>query len=195
MSISDLHHFHIPVLGTGFSIDAPVKVSKYGISSVMSLADDTLMEKLRKHYAEKNNIIYSEIGDKENDSRAKRITAYLNLMNRLAKEQFQILKQSVFEHGSEINKYFEMLPDISTLKIKYKEMLETKDSSILLSLQKWLRDNIRLGAIDVNIMTKLDKANYDNQGAQLPVEFNDAHAALRGFANSDLESAVVFSAG
>ncbi len=195
MSISDLHHFHIPVLGTGFSIDAPVKVSKYGISSVMSLADDTLMEKLRKHYAEKNNIIYSEIGDKENDSRAKRITAYLNLMNRLAKEQFQILKQSVFEHGSEINKYFEMLPDISTLKIKYKEMLETKDSSILLSLQKWLRENIRLGAIDVNIMTKLDKANYDTLGAQLPVEYNDAHAALRGFANSDLESAVVFSAG
>ncbi len=195
MSISDLHDFHIPVLGTGFSIDTPIKVSKYGISSVMSLADDTLMEKLRKHYTEKNDIPYSDISDKEKDSRAKRITAYLNLINRLAKEQFQILKHSVFEHGSEISKYFEMLPDISMLKIKYKEMLATKDTNIMLSLQKWLRENLKPGSIDVNIMTKLDKANYDMQGIQLPVEYNDAHAALRGYANSDLESSIVFSAG
>ena len=43
-------------------------------------------------------------------------------------------------------------------------------------------------------MTKLDKDNFIND-EQLPIEFNDAHAALRGFANSTLESSVVLSAG
>ena len=50
------------------------------------------------------------------------------------------------------------------------------------------------GSIDVNIMTKVDKANFDESG-QLPVEFNDAHASLRGFAESSLSSSVVLSAG
>ena len=46
----------------------------------------------------------------------------------------------------------------------------------------------------MNIMTKLDKDNFIND-EQLPIEFNDAHAALRGFVNSTLESSVVLSAG
>ena len=195
MNNSNYHQFHIPVLGTGFSLDTPVKVAKYGISSVVSLADDTLMEKLRVNYYEKNNLPFTSIGEKENDSRAKRITAYLNWMNSLVKEQFQNLKNSLFECGSEISKYFEMLPDMSALKMKYNEMLKTNDVNSAMKLQNWLRENIKPGSIDVNIMTKLDKVNYDNKGCQLPIEHNDAHAALRGFANSELESAVVFSAG
>ena len=47
---------------------------------------------------------------------------------------------------------------------------------------------------DVNIMTKIDKDNYLKQ-EKLPVEYNDAHAALRGFAMSNLESSMVLSAG
>jgi len=195
MNDSDNHKFHIPVLGTGFSLDAPIKVSKYGISSVVSLADDTLIEKLRIHYSKKYNLEYSSIGDKEIDSRAKRITAYLNMMNNLVKEQFQKLKHSAFESGSEISKYFEMLPDLSELKIKYKEMLGTKDNKVMIKLQNWLRENINPGSIDVNIMTKLDKVNYDSKGIQLPIEYNDAHAALRGYAKSELGSSIVFSAG
>jgi len=54
--------------------------------------------------------------------------------------------------------------------------------------------HLKAGEIDVNIMTKVDKDNFSN-GEQLPVEFNDAHASLRGFANSNLSSSVVFSAG
>ena len=50
------------------------------------------------------------------------------------------------------------------------------------------------GSIDVNIMTKLDKENY-RKTEKLPVEFNDAHAALRGFAQSKLKSSLVLSAG
>lgn len=61
-------------------------------------------------------------------------------------------------------------------------------------LKTWMHDNIRPGGIDVNIMTKLDRANYRNN-EPLPVEYNDAHAALRGFALSNLSSSVVLSAG
>ncbi|MCL4547613.1 MAG: hypothetical protein M1495_03500, partial [Bacteroidetes bacterium] len=70
-----MHKFHIPVLGLGFSVDAPVKVAKYGISSVMSIVDDILLEHLRKHYLEKSGKPYVEIKADEHDSRARRTTA------------------------------------------------------------------------------------------------------------------------
>ncbi len=189
------HTFHIPVLGLCFSVDAPIKVAKYGISSVVSIVDDTLLEQMRKHHLEKNNKPYEKINSKEYDSRAKRITAYLNMMNDIVKEQFEKVKHSAFEKGSEITHYFEMLPDVSTLKQKYNEMLGSNDKSVKENMQNLLRENIRPGSIDVNIMTKLDKINYDSEGNELPGEFSDAQAALRGFAMSELESSIVFSAG
>ena len=189
------HTFHIPVLGLCFSVDAPIKVAKYGISSVVSIVDDTLLEQMRKHHSEKNNKPYEKISSKEPDSRAKRVTAYLNMMNEIVKEQFEKVKQSAFERGSEITRYFEMLPDVSSLKKKYKEMLAAKDLATAEKLQNQLRESIKPGSIDVNIMTKLDKVNYDSNGNELPGEFNDAQAALRGFAMSELESSIVFSAG
>jgi hypothetical protein len=59
---------------------------------------------------------------------------------------------------------------------------------------QWLKDKITPGSIDVNIMTKLDKDNYI-KNEKLPVEYNDAHAALRGFAQSNLKSSIILSAG
>lgn len=195
MNASYGHKFHIPVLGVGFSVDAPLKVAKYGISSVMSLVDDTLLEKLRKHYLELRGKTYIPIETDEADSRAKRITAYLNMVNQFVKEDFEKLKSSPFEPGSEITKYFEMLPDDSVLKIQYREMLETSDRTLKFKIEKNIREQITPGSIDVNIMTKLDKVNYDKEGTALPSEFNDALAALRGYALSDLESSIIFSAG
>lgn len=188
------HKFHIPVLGVAFSVDAPLKVAKYGISSVMSLVDDTLVERLRQHYLEKLGRPYVKIEDSD-QARSLRITAYLNMIKQLVEEQFEELKNSPFENGSEITKYFEMLPDSSELKIKYYEMLNTENERVRINLQNELRNNIYPGSIDVNIMTKVDKANYNSEGLLLPSEFNDAHAALRGFAMSDLESSIIFSAG
>ena len=190
-----MHKFHIPVLGLGFSVDAPVKVAKYGISSVMSIVDDILLEHLRKHYLEKSGKPYVEIKADEHDSRARRTTAYLNMIGQIVKEKFQELKNSEFEDGSEINKYFEMLPDDSDLKMKYDEMLQTNDAATTKKLQNQLRESITPGEVNVNIMTKVDKANYDSNGNPLPTEFNDALAALRGFALSELESSIIFSAG
>ena len=186
------HSFHIPVMGIGFTIDAALRVSQYGIDSVISLVDDILLEKLRKMYCDKFAIPYREITDDTEDFRAKRITSYLNLINNMAKKKFEELSDAAIDKSDEIKKYFDMLPDSSTIKQKIKSL-----SSEYFDPNKagnWLKDNLSMGSIDVNIMTQLDKENYI-EGEKLPVEYNDAHAALRGYANSDLNSSIVLSAG
>jgi hypothetical protein len=192
---STAHSFHIPVMGTSFTIDTPLKVSKYGISSVISLVDDDLIEKMRKHYCKTFDQPYEEITNKADDYRAERIRLYLNLINELVKDNCVNLRYSEFEEGSEINKYFELLPETSQLKQEYNEMISETDNVERYVLQEKLRRRIVEGSIDVNIMTKLDKANYKNKTEELPTEYNDAHAALRGFANSNLASSIILSAG
>jgi len=189
------HSFHIPVMGIGFTVDTPIKVAQYGIDSVIFISDDIILEKMRKMYAGKFKLPYSEISEKVEDSRAKRITSYLNLMKTVAEKKLDDIKNASIEKGTELKKYFSMLPDTSTLKNEFLKF--TEKITDVSEIKKWLNDNLTLGDINVNIMTKLDKVNYDvnNKKEALPIEFNDAHAALRGFANSDLNSSMVFSAG
>lgn len=195
MSTTDYHTFHIPVMGLGYTIDTPLKVARYGISSVVSIIEDGLVEKMRKYYCEMEKEIYNEIPQQDLDHRAQRITAYLNLMKKIAERQLIKLKSEAFEAGSDIVKYFEMLPEDSALRIYFKEMERENDLDKKAEMQKNLREKIKAGSIDVNIMTKCDRINYSDTGETLPVEFADAMAALRGFAHSDLSSSVVFSAG
>ncbi len=185
------HSFHIPVMGIGFTIDTPVKVAHLGIDSVISLVDDMLMEKMRRFYCEKMLLPYQEITDKIEDFRAKRITSYLNLMKEIADQKLDELKTAGQDKIEEIKHYFQLLPDSSELKEEFNIRLQ---SFSFKEMKEWLKENLSLGNIDVNIMTKVDKDNYKN-GEKLPVEFNDAHAALRGFAQSNLNSSVVLSAG
>jgi len=189
------HTFHIPVMGIGFTVDTPLKVAPYGISSVLSLGDDFLLERLREFYSKENNLPFEPIPRDAEDGRAHRITAYLNLMNKMVKDKFETLKNSSFEKGSELTKYFEMLPEYAPIKKEYNKLLEETDSSVITKKQEWLKNNLVEGDIDVNVMTKLDKDNYTKTGDKLPLEMNDAHAALRGFAKSDLNSGIVLSAG
>lgn len=191
----DIHSFYIPVMGTAFTIESPVKVAKYGISSVVSSVDDLLIEKMRKFHCKLAGNEYIPIDKYDHDSRARRITAYLNLLNEVVKDQFAKLKASAFQAGTEITKYFELLSDSSALKQRYKTMLAITDPAAKKQVQTELRSAIRPGSIDLNIMTKLDRMNFDKRGAPLPAEYSDALAALRGFANSDLTAAIVFSAG
>lgn len=190
---SSAHTFHIPVMGTGFSIDTPLKVAKYGISSVISLVDDVLIEQVRKFYCDKTGEPYKAIENSDHDARAKRITAYLNLVDKLVKRQVKDLQASPFENNSEITKYYEMLPECP-LKDLYIEMLATNDAARKAELQNVLRKKAQPGRIDVNIMTKIDAPHRLN-GNTLPREYNDAMSALRGYAQSTLNSAIVFSAG
>lgn len=186
------HSFHIPVMGIGFTIDSPLKVAQYGIDSVISLVDDILLEKLRKMYSEKFEIPYTEITDKIEDFRAKRITSYLNLISDLVDKKFEALKNGAAEKGEELKAYINMLPSTSSIKEEFNKL--TENGFTIAEIKNWVAQNLTKGSIDVNIMTKVDKDNYI-KNEKLPVEYNDAHAALRGFANSKLQSSVVLSAG
>jgi len=189
------HTFHIPVLGLGYSVDTPMKAARYGISSVASIVDDELIERIRKHHTLQNNEHYIPIPATEADYRAKRITAYLDLMDRIVNKQFETLRQEPFEEGREISRYFELLPETAPLKIQYREMAATEDPVEKSRLQNELRNNLTKGAIDVNIMSKVDKMNRGTDGELLDEIYSDASAALRGFAMSTLDSSLILSAG
>lgn len=179
-------------MGIGFTIDTPLKVAHNGIDSVISLVDDILIEKLRKMYCEKFELPYQEISDKLEDFRAKRITSYLNLINDLAHKKFEDLINSVHNTGKEIKEYLSLLPNASHLKDEFEKLTSNDFSAV--EIKKWVRENFSMGSIDVNIMTKVDKENFIKK-VKLPTEFNDAHAALRGYANSELISSLILSAG
>lgn len=187
------HTFHIPVMGLAYTIDSPIRVAHYGISSVISITDDELIEKMRAFYSEKFSLPYQEITQKFHDYRAERITHYLNLVDVIVSDKLENFKNELAESKSSLENYIAMLPNKSDLK---KGLQHFIDEGITLkeTIKNYLEDNLFAGEIDVNIMTKVDKDNY-NKNEQLPVEFNDAHAALRGFGNSNLTSSVVLSAG
>lgn len=192
MDFLNKHTFHIPVLGLGYTLDTPIKVAPYGISSVISLVDDKLMEQLREFYCQKFDLPFKAISEKVEDFRAKRITSYLNMVDEIVSTKVADLKKSALSKGSEFEKYISMLPDLSTIREKFN--LAEKSRQLKDDLTHWIQEHLPVGQIDVNIMTKLDKVNYAN-GEELPIEYNDAHAALRGFANSNLSSSLVLSAG
>ncbi len=186
------HSFHIPVMGLAYTIDSPIKVAKYGISSVISIVDDFLIEIMNEYYSTKYKIPFKAISVKTEDYRAKRITSYLNTVDTIVKQKFDNLKNSFDEKSSEFDKYLEMLPDFSEIKKNFNEKF--KNFNLKEDAANWINSNLKAGSIDVNIMTKLDKVNH-SKNEKLSSEFNDAHASLRGFANSNLESSIVLSAG
>lgn len=189
------HTFHIPVMGLGYTIDTPLKVARFGISSVVSIIEDHLLEKMRKFHANKAGLQFVPIPVTQADSRAKRITAYLDLLNTLVMKQVEQIKSESLTAGNEIVKYFQLSAPFSKWKEKYDAFLHMNSGNAREELEKQLRDSILPGALDVNIMTKCDRTNYDENGEALSAEYSDAMAALRGFALSTCNSSVVFSAG
>ncbi len=187
------HSFHIPVMGLAFTIDSPIRVAQYGISSAISITDDDLIEKMSAFYSEKFSIPYQEITQKIQDYRAQRITHYLNLMDTIIHKKFEKFKHEIIESKLALENYIAILPNKSDLKKGLQEFVEG-GISMKSNLINFIDKKLTLGEIDVNIMTKVDKDNYLNK-KQLPIAFNDAHAALRGFANSKLTSSVILSAG
>ena len=190
---NQLHTFHIPVMGLAYTIDSPIRVAKYGISSVISIVDDELIEKMNAFYSKKFDVPYQEITQKIHDYRAERITSYLNLVDKIVKEKFENFKTELSESKSALENYIAMLPNKSEIKIGLQNLLED-GVAFKENIKSYLEKNLYPGDIDVNIMTKLDKDNFIKD-EQLPIAFNDAHAALRGFVNSTVESSVVLSAG
>jgi hypothetical protein len=182
-------------MGTGHSVDTPIRVAPLGISSVISLVDDILLERVRKYYSEKYGLPYFEIPKDEEDGRAKRITAYLETVREIVQIKMETIRKQPFFETNDKTKYFELLPDESSLKGDYNKLLNMKAGSERDALEKNLTLRMQPGSIDVNIMVKLDRSNFDSNGNPLSDEFSDAKAALRGYANSGLRSSIVFSAG
>ena len=188
------HTFHIPVMGIGHSVDTPIRVAPLGITSVISLVDDILLEKIRKYYSEKYGLPYVKLPGNEEDGRAKRITAYLETVREIVRIRMEDIREQPFFEVNDKGKYFDLLAEETPMKREYNKLLKMKAGPERNALAKDLTRRMQPGSIDVNIMVKLDCINPDNNGNLLS-EFSDAKSALRGYAKSGLRSSIVFSAG
>ncbi|MDQ0781822.1 hypothetical protein [Chryseobacterium sp. W4I1] len=193
MTHKPLHNFHIPVMGLAYTIDSPIRVAQYGISSVISIIDDEILERMKDFYNKKFNLEYLGISTKTEDYRAKRITAYLDMVDDIVNEKFESFKEEITKNKEALKNFMAILPNTSALKSGLQNLVSQTDH-LGSSIKSFIESNLRPGSIDVNIMTKVDKDNY-KKNEQLPVMFNDAHASLRGFAKSKLSSSMVLSAG
>jgi len=177
-----VHRFHIPVMGIGFTVDSALRVARLGISTVISLADDRLIERVRRHYCAQQGLPCEPITAHDPDARAKRITAWLDLVGDLVARQLDEIRAQPFRPGTDKWRFVSLLPDSSAVKQRF---LRGEDAS----------SELHRGAIDVNIMTKVDSATYAPDGSKRDPEYSLAKAALRGFARSKLRGSLVLSAG
>lgn len=187
------HTFHVPVMGTGFTIDTPLRIGKFGIASVVSLVDDNLIEKVRRTYAKQWQLPYQRISAHSSIDRARRITAYFDLMVDILERQIAAIRALPFEPGNDKAKYFDLLPQSSSTKALYQTYLQLKDANAKLAMEDLLNRAIVPGRLGCNIMTKLDASRFDADEHEPAL--SDAKAALKGFADSKCEGDVVLSAG
>ena len=81
------HSFHIPVMGTGFTVDTPLHVARYGISSVVSLGDDLLLEQMRRYHCERERLPFEPVNPRAPNARVLRTRHYLDVLDRLVARQ------------------------------------------------------------------------------------------------------------
>lgn len=193
--LSSPHGFHIPVMGLGYTIDTPVKVAHFGISSVISIIEDELIERMREYHCAQAGEPYVAIPLKEIDHRAQRITAYLDLVRRLVQRNAEALRTQPFTESSDSSRYFLMLPEGSPLSHDFHRWMAMEPGPERDALDERLHAAMVVGAIDVNIMAKIDRTVHDKDGTALPAEYAEGMAAFRGFARSGLDSSIVLSAG
>ena len=158
------HSFHIPVMGLSYTIDSPIKVAHFGITSAVSIIEDNLVEMMREYYYQQSKEVFLPISSKSKDYRSRRITDYLNLMGRIVKANLAKVKASKFSEDSDIFKYFNMLPSGHELRKLFYKYIITTNKAEKVKLEKLLRNSIAPGAIEVNIMTKVDKTQHDKAG-------------------------------
>lgn len=188
------HSFHVPVMGIGFTIDTPVRLAPYGIDSVISLVNDDVIEAARAHHSKERLMTYTPIEKSAPDSRARRITAYLDLVQVLVDRDTDLLRRAPLTKGSKICRYFELLPSHDPARCEYFTAMGLPEGQERSARLEALREQVTPGSIGVNIMTKLD-GPLDQKGDPRPPHGSDAHAALRGFARSIARGPLVLSAG
>lgn len=191
---SSPHNFHIPVMGLGFTIDTPLKVAKYGINSTVSIMDNELVETVRQSICEEYNLQFVAVTQNDTDFQAERVTKYLNTLVEIIALQEQEIRELRGKAWEVIRKYIQLLPDKSGLKQLYNNILASNGCDVVQAYEA-VSKAIVFGQVEVNIMTKIDQPKYFKDGSCQDINASPARAALRGFANSKLNSSVVFSAG
>lgn len=180
-------------MGTGFTIDSPLRVGRFGIDSVMSLGDDNLLEECRRYHSELNKLPFVAIAPEEVDARARRIQAWLDLVDRLLKAQIEEVRNAPLQEGSLLDRYFRLMPP-GEARSAWERARTLPAGADRDAAAAALRPLVHAGSPDVNIMTKVDRST-DRSGKPFPPGGSDTQAALRGFANSSISSGLVFSAG
>jgi hypothetical protein len=158
-------------MGLAYTIDSPIRVAQYGISSVISITDDELIEKMRAFYSKKFSLPYQEITQKCHDYRAERIKHYLNLVDTIVKDKFENFKNELSESKTVLENYIAMLPNTSAFKEGLQKFI---DEGLLIkdSVKNYLAEHFSPGGIDVNIMTKVDNTEINNKLQSYKVEIN-----------------------
>lgn len=189
------HRFLIPVMGTGHSIDTPLRVARWGISSVISLVDDIMIEQVHRLHCQRRGLAFEAVSPREPKARAERIRRYMDFLFDQVQAQMADLKAKPFAPDSDKTRWFELLPDSSPLKAEYKAVLKMERGEARDRAEAALTDRMEPGSIDANIMTKLDRRPVGADGALSDPRLSDAKLALEGFALSRNPGNMVFSAG
>ena len=172
-----VHKIHIPVMGICYTADTPIRVAHLGITSVISLVDDGLLEEYRMAYAERLGL---DLGSPQT-TRIGRIRSYLDFVADEVERKFTRLCACRFDGGSDKDLYFLMLPLDSRLRVEY-DGIFAKTGLARIAAEAALTEKMEPGEIQANIMVGLnhDEAAFD---------------AVRGFAASKVAGALVLSAG
>ncbi len=189
------HDFHIPVMGLGFTADTPLRVARFGIDSAVSIVEDGLLERLRAHYAPQYGMEYIPVPRSAPHRRSRRISLWLDLMADIIDRQMDEMRSQSFGTGSDKDRYFELLPDHHPLKSRYQALQSLPEGVERETLSAELTAAMIPGRIDTNIMVKLDAAPLGSDGKPDKNAETNALSALRGYAESRCEGAVVLSAG
>lgn len=172
-----VHKIHIPVMGICYTADTPIRVAHLGITSVISLVDDGLLEEYRMAYAERLGL---DLGSPQT-TRIGRIRSYLDFIADEVERKFTRLCACRFDGGSDKDLYFLMLPLDSRLRVEY-DGIFAKTGLARIAAEATLTEKMEPGEIQANIMVGLnhEEAAFD---------------AVRGFAASKVAGALVLSAG
>lgn len=172
-----VHKIYIPVMGICYTADTPIRVAHLGITSVISLVDDGLLEEYRMAYAERLGL---DLGSPQT-TRIGRIRSYLDFVADEVERKFTRLCAERFDGGSDKDLYFLMLPLDSRLRVEY-DGIFAKTGLARIAAEAALTEKMEPGEIQANIMVGLnhDEAAFD---------------AVRGFAASKVAGALVLSAG
>ena len=172
-----VHKIHIPVMGICYTADTPIRVAHLGITSVISLVDDGLLEEYRMAYAERLGL---DLGSPQT-TRIGRVRSYLDFVADEVKRKFERLCAERFDGGSDKDLYFLMLPINSRLRVEY-DGIFAKTGLARIAAEAALTEKMEPGEIQANIMVGLnhDEAAFD---------------AVRGFAASKVKGSLVLSAG